>query len=109
MTSQCGPRRPNLNETKMRRRYDVACRVGIFLNLQTRNFQSISDLLQCLLVKYLNVSIIDIAILFRSSITLQIWCLYQEIAEILSWSLINKLLIIQQFAVAGYQLLPLFY
>ena len=29
MTSQCGPRRPNLNETKMRRRYDVAYRVGI--------------------------------------------------------------------------------
>ena len=28
MTSQCGPRRPNLNETKMRRRYDVACWVG---------------------------------------------------------------------------------
>ena len=28
MTSQCGPRRPNLNETKMRRRYDVACQVG---------------------------------------------------------------------------------
>ena len=28
MTSQCGSRRPNLNETKMRRRYDVACRVG---------------------------------------------------------------------------------
>ena len=28
MTSQCGPRRPNLNETKVRRRYDVACRVG---------------------------------------------------------------------------------
>ena len=28
MTSQCGPRRPKLNETKMRRRYDVACRVG---------------------------------------------------------------------------------
>ena len=28
MTSQCGPRRPNLNETKMRRRYDVVCRVG---------------------------------------------------------------------------------
>ena len=28
MTSQCGPRRPNLNETKMRRRCDVACRVG---------------------------------------------------------------------------------
>ena len=28
MTSQCDPRRPNLNETKMRRRYDVACRVG---------------------------------------------------------------------------------
>ena len=28
MTSECGPRRPNLNETKMRRRYDVACRVG---------------------------------------------------------------------------------
>ena len=31
MTSQCGPRRPNLNETKMRRRYDVACRVGGYL------------------------------------------------------------------------------
>ena len=28
MTSQCGPPRPNLNETKMRRRYDVVCRVG---------------------------------------------------------------------------------
>ena len=28
MTSQCGLRRPNLNETKMRRRYDVACQVG---------------------------------------------------------------------------------
>ena len=28
MTSQCGPRRPNLNETKMRRLYDVACQVG---------------------------------------------------------------------------------
>ena len=27
MTSQCGPRRPNLNETKMRRRYDIACPV----------------------------------------------------------------------------------
>ena len=27
-TSQRGPRRPNLNETKMRRRYDVTCRVG---------------------------------------------------------------------------------
>ena len=31
MTSQCGSRRPNLNETKMRRRYDVPCRVGEFL------------------------------------------------------------------------------
>ena len=30
MTSQCGPRRPNLNESKVRRRYDVACRVGSF-------------------------------------------------------------------------------
>ena len=30
MMSQCGPRCPNLNETKMRRRYDVACRVGRF-------------------------------------------------------------------------------
>ena len=28
MTSQCGPRRPNLNETKMRRRYDATRRVG---------------------------------------------------------------------------------
>ena len=31
MTSQCGSRRPNLNETKMRRHYDVPCRVGEFL------------------------------------------------------------------------------
>ena len=30
MTSQCGLRRPNLYEIKMRRRYDVACRVGSF-------------------------------------------------------------------------------
>ena len=29
MTSQCGLRRPNLTETQMKRRYDVACRVGI--------------------------------------------------------------------------------
>ena len=28
VTSQCGPRCPNLNETKMRRLYDVACWVG---------------------------------------------------------------------------------
>ena len=28
VTSQCGPRRPNLNETKIRRRYDIACWVG---------------------------------------------------------------------------------
>ena len=28
MTSQYGPRSPNLNETKMRGCYDVACRVG---------------------------------------------------------------------------------
>ena len=28
MTFQCGPRRPNLNETKMRRCCDVACWVG---------------------------------------------------------------------------------
>ena len=27
--SQCGPLRPNLNETKMKRRYDVANRVGL--------------------------------------------------------------------------------
>ena len=33
MTSQCGPRRPNLNETKMRRRYDVACWVGYLFML----------------------------------------------------------------------------
>ena len=31
MTSQCGPRRPNLNETKMRRCYDVECRVGLVM------------------------------------------------------------------------------
>ena len=30
MTSQCGPRCPNLNEAKMRRRYYVACQVGRF-------------------------------------------------------------------------------
>ena len=30
MTSQCGPRRLNLSETKMRHRYDVICRVGLF-------------------------------------------------------------------------------
>ena len=29
MTSQCGPRHPNLNETKTRRRYDIACWVGV--------------------------------------------------------------------------------
>ena len=29
MTSQCGPRHPNLNEAKMIRRCDVACRVGM--------------------------------------------------------------------------------
>ena len=28
MTSQCGPQRPNLKETKMSRHYEVACRVG---------------------------------------------------------------------------------
>ena len=33
MTSQCGPQRPNLNETKMRRRYDVACWVGNILKM----------------------------------------------------------------------------
>ena len=33
MTSQCGPRRPNLNETKMRRCYDVACRVGSYISI----------------------------------------------------------------------------
>ena len=31
MTSQCGPQRPNLNKTKMRRRYDVACQVGVYI------------------------------------------------------------------------------
>ena len=36
MTYQCGPRRPNLNDTKMRRHYDVACRVG-------RNYLHISN------------------------------------------------------------------
>ena len=40
MTSQCGPRRPNLNETKMRRRYDVACRVGGYLNFQVFLYQN---------------------------------------------------------------------
>ena len=33
MTSQCGPQRPNLNETKMRRCYDVACRVGSYISI----------------------------------------------------------------------------
>ena len=36
MTYQCGSRRPNLNDTKMRRHYDVACRVG-------RNYLHISN------------------------------------------------------------------
>ena len=40
MTSQCGPRRPNLNETKMRRRYDVAYRVGPLYELINKSFQS---------------------------------------------------------------------
>ena len=30
ITSKCGPRRLNLNEIKMRRRYNIACRVGTF-------------------------------------------------------------------------------
>ena len=45
MTSQCGPRRPNLNETKVRRRYDVAWRVGcddmIAHMVQNKNLNSI--------------------------------------------------------------------
>ena len=32
MTSQRGPQCPNLNETKMRRRYDVACCADDFVN-----------------------------------------------------------------------------
>ena len=46
MTSQCGPRRPNLNETKVRRRYDVACRVGTYLFMMffITSFFSISPL-----------------------------------------------------------------
>ena len=53
MTSQCGPRRPNLNETKMRRRYDVACRVGSFKTIYsqtTKNFVNLS-ICQCNLSK----------------------------------------------------------
>ena len=35
MASQCGRLRPNLNETKMRRRYDVACRVEKVITITT--------------------------------------------------------------------------
>ena len=38
MTSQCVPRRPNLNETKMRRCYDGACRVGCSLYAKNLRF-----------------------------------------------------------------------
>ena len=44
MKSQCGPRRPNVNETKMRRRYDVACRVGwFFLTMSTFSANETND------------------------------------------------------------------
>ena len=41
MTSQCGPQRPNLNETKMRRRTDVACRVGMAYEMVSDHLQLI--------------------------------------------------------------------
>ena len=46
MTSQCGPRRPNPNETKMRRRYNVACRVGLQLEEQ-KKFSLKTQCLSC--------------------------------------------------------------
>ena len=45
MTSQCGLRRPNLNDTEMRRRYDVACRVGIVFFFVNNDQHKILDLI----------------------------------------------------------------
>ena len=46
MTSQCGPRRPNLNETKVRRRYDVACRVGRFSQSRSKELTLLENVLR---------------------------------------------------------------
>ena len=43
MMSQCGLRRPNLNETKIRRRYDVACRVGLFFFINKFQLAILTD------------------------------------------------------------------
>ena len=51
MTSQCGPQRPNLNETKMRRRYDVPCRVGTAYEMVSDHLQLIDLDLRLLLIQ----------------------------------------------------------
>ena len=48
MTSQCGSWRPNLNETKTRRRYDVACWVGPFLLDRKLNDQNKHEMIYML-------------------------------------------------------------
>ena len=45
MMSQYGLRRPNLNEIKMRHRYDVACRVGIVFFFVNNDQHKILDLM----------------------------------------------------------------
>ena len=51
MTSQCGPQRPDLNETKMRRRTDVACRVGMAYEMVSDHLQLIDLDLRLLLIQ----------------------------------------------------------
>ena len=57
MTSECGPLRPNLNETKMRCCYDVACRVGHYSLRRLGHFLTLINVIPTL---WINVEIMSI-------------------------------------------------
>ena len=73
MTSQCGPRRPNLNETKVRRRYDVACRVGTPLSPTLSNDAGLWDIGHSMSIEnmILGVNIVTVLYLIQYDIILQ--------------------------------------
>ena len=57
MTSECGPRRPNLNGTKVRCCYDVACQVGHYSLRRLGHFLTLINVIPTL---WINVEIMSI-------------------------------------------------
>ena len=99
MTSQCGPQCPNLNETKIRRHYDVACRVGTHLELMflLRRNQEV-DLLKQELKAFPRVNFwVKVQILFLNFFSFRCFFHIFTVANKLPGFSINRLANVEDF------------